>query len=377
METPNFSIETHRLFFLDWLRVIAVVILVFYHVGMLYVTWDYHVKSPFASRAMEPWMMMTGPWRMSLLFMVSGAATACMLKAGASNGLMRQRSRQLLLPLLSGVLLIVPPQSYFEVVQKFNYSGGYGDFLALYFGHFNGFCDKGNCLILPTWNHLWFLPYLWLYTLLLWLAANRWPNTLVNLGRFSHLALAGARLIVLPIAFLLLTRLALANRFPETHALWGDWFNHLQYFALFLCGASFAMSPTLWPRLASWRWAGLVLAVIAWAVLEGTHPRGMGRHAVVAVVQWCALVSAFGFAYCLLNVDNAWRARLTEAVFPMYIFHQTYLIALSQWLRPLQWPPQWEGPTLVAVTLLLSYASYALVRRVGVLRVWFGLRPRP
>ncbi len=67
--------KSERLFFLDWLHIIALMVLIAYHVGMYYVTWDFHVKSPFASHALEPWMKLTEPWRMSLLFMISGAAT--------------------------------------------------------------------------------------------------------------------------------------------------------------------------------------------------------------------------------------------------------------------------------------------------------------
>ena len=37
---------------LDWVRVCAFALLVLYHVGMYYVTWDWHVKSPAASEAL-------------------------------------------------------------------------------------------------------------------------------------------------------------------------------------------------------------------------------------------------------------------------------------------------------------------------------------
>jgi glucan biosynthesis protein C len=134
-----------RLFFLDWLRILAFGVLVVYHVGMVYVTWDFHVKSPAASRALEPWMLMSGPWRMSLLFMVSGAATAFMLRRGERIGtLLRQRTARLLLPLLCGVVLLVPPQPYVEVVQKLGYAGSYWDFLGLYFSGDRGFCPTAN-----------------------------------------------------------------------------------------------------------------------------------------------------------------------------------------------------------------------------------------
>ena len=64
-----------RLFFLDWIRIFAFFVLIFYHVGMYYVSWGWHVKSPYASDTIEPLMMMSAPWRLGLLFMISGVAS--------------------------------------------------------------------------------------------------------------------------------------------------------------------------------------------------------------------------------------------------------------------------------------------------------------
>ncbi|MEQ7420109.1 acyltransferase family protein [Xanthomonas campestris pv. campestris] len=96
---------------LNWLRVIAFGLLLLYHVGMYYVTWDWHVKSRTTHLMLEPLMLLSSPWRMSLLLLISGVATAFMLRS-RPEGLLYRRSRQLLLPLLFGMAVIVPPQSY-------------------------------------------------------------------------------------------------------------------------------------------------------------------------------------------------------------------------------------------------------------------------
>src|SRR5688500_5149417 len=108
----NTSTSPQRLFFLDWLRIGAFGLLILYHVGMYYVSWDWHVKSPSATSALAPFMMLSSPWRLSLLFLVSGAATSMMLMRGASGSLLRGRTKRLLLPLVCGMVLIVPPQPY-------------------------------------------------------------------------------------------------------------------------------------------------------------------------------------------------------------------------------------------------------------------------
>ncbi|UUZ47935.1 acyltransferase family protein [Massilia sp. B-10] len=110
-----------RLFFLDWVRIIAFLLLILYHVGMYYVSWDWHVKSPFASDTIEPFMILSSPWRLSLLFLISGVASSFMLAKIGAGKFMRQRSVRLLVPLIFGMFVIVPPQPYFEVIEKFAY----------------------------------------------------------------------------------------------------------------------------------------------------------------------------------------------------------------------------------------------------------------
>ena len=84
---------------------------------MYYVSWDWHLKSPSASTALEPWMRLVNPWRMSLLFLISGAVTAIALGRG-SRGWLGGRLSRLGLPLVAGVLVIVPPQSYWHYADS-------------------------------------------------------------------------------------------------------------------------------------------------------------------------------------------------------------------------------------------------------------------
>ena len=65
---------------LDWVRIAAFGLLIFYHVGMLYVSWGFHIKSEHRITALEPLMLVLNPWRLALLFLVSGAATRFMLR---------------------------------------------------------------------------------------------------------------------------------------------------------------------------------------------------------------------------------------------------------------------------------------------------------
>src|SRR5262249_47717213 len=154
---------------LDFIRIGAFALLILYHVGMLYVPWDFHVKSTPAGKPLEAFMLALNPWRLALLFVVSGAATRFMARKFAARQLAGPRAVRLLVPLAFGMLLIVPPQSFVEVVEKYGYSGSFLEFYRDHYLAFYTFVTPAGGrtgLTLPTWNHLWFVAYLFVYTML-------------------------------------------------------------------------------------------------------------------------------------------------------------------------------------------------------------------
>ncbi|WP_372014237.1 acyltransferase family protein [Pseudoxanthomonas sp. 10H] len=380
-----------RRYDLDWIRICAFGVLVLYHVGMYYVTWDWHVNSPHASHALEPLMLLSAPWRLSLLFLVSGAATAFLWDRCRRDGgrFIGPRSWRLLLPLLFGMLVIVPPQSYFEVVEKLpgGYHDGYLAFWARYLAGDGSFCRDGDCLELPTWNHLWFVAYLWVYTVVLWGLLRFAPCAGSAAGERVRAWLARPGGLLWPLAWLALARVLLVGRFESTHALVDDWYNHAQYLPLFLLGFAIARPGPLWDRIERARWPALCAALASWIFLVGYFSRYSDGSAppealrqlqrvLWAAQQWGAIVAILGFARRHAPGDGPARRWLAEAVFPVYILHQTVIVLLAVGMRPFDLPPAVEGPLLVAATFALCFVGYALVRRAGWLRPLLGLKAR-
>ncbi|NHZ90314.1 acyltransferase family protein [Massilia sp. CCM 8733] len=377
-----------RLWFLDWVRILAFFVLIVYHVGMYYVTWDWHVKSPFASHAIEPLMLLSSPWRLGLLFMVSGVASSLMLAKTSAARFLGQRSARLLLPLVFGMLVIVPPQAYLEVVEKLAYQGSYADFMQLYLGRYRGFCRGTDCLIMPTWNHLWFVAYLWVYTLLLGGLVAGLGSRVDRLAARVAASLVGWKIIALPFVALAIVRLLLQPRFPTTHALVDDWFNHANYVLLFLLGAMLARAPQFWPRAESLRWSALGIAAACWATLticfalpdslfipQALEQMWNLQRILYSLFLWSAIVGVFGFAYRHLNRDSANRRYLVQAVFPVYIVHQTLIVVIAHAIQPARLAPVIEALVLIVLTMCLSFAVVDVARRSRVLRPLFGIAP--
>lgn len=373
---------------LDWVRVCAFGLLVFYHVGMYYVSWDWHVKSPQASPLAEPFMLLSAPWRLALLFLISGVATAFLLRKGG-DGFLRRRSWRLLVPLIFGMLVIVPPQSYYEVVEKLpgGYFDGYLAFWSRYLHADPGFCRGEDCLRVPTWNHLWYLVYLWVYTVALWIMVRLMPGATERLGARLARAMDGAGILVWPALALGLARFALLGPFGSTHALVDDWYNHAQYFSVFLFGFLIAGSGPVWQAMQRHRWPALAAALIGWLVLtvyyaaySQAEPPEILRQlqrVLWGVVEWSAIVAVMGFAGRLAPGDSPALRYLSQAVFPVYILHQTLTVVLAHNLKPFGIHPAVEAPLLILGTFAACFAGYEVVRRIYWMRPLFGLKRLP
>jgi peptidoglycan/LPS O-acetylase OafA/YrhL len=386
IQPKNSQNQSGRLYFLDWVRIIAFFVLIFYHVGMYYVTWDFHVKSPVASNAIEPLMMLSSPWRLSLLFLISGVASRFMLNKLSTLNFFKQRSKRLLIPLLFGMLVVVPPQSYFEVVEKVAYSGSYLDFMGLYLTAYHGFCRDHNCLIMPTWNHLWFVAYLWVYTLILAGLALLPHDAVARFAQMLTRLLQGWRLIALPTIMLAIIRITMVAHFPTTHALIDDWFSHANYLSLFLLGALFAPQVEFWRQMDDMRWVALGLGLSCWALLiiyfawpDAGVPAAqleywrLVQRTVYACCEWSAIVAACGFAHRHLQFDSARRRYLTQAVFPLYLVHQTVIIVVAHAIKPAGIAAPIEAMILIVLTFGSGFAVFEIVRRISLLRPLFGV----
>lgn len=379
---------------IDALRVIAFSLLILYHSAMVYVAdWDFHIKSAYQAEWLQYPMIALNRWRMPLLFMISGVALGLAGIEGRRWRFAGARSLRLLVPLAFGMLVVVPPQTFFQVAAQYGYAGSVAQFYPLYLGH--GLCHAGQCLLTPTWNHLWYLAYLLPYTLLLLAAIPLLRPLQEWLGDAEPTRLAAALLLALPILWLLGVRLWLAPRFEETHALLDDWTVHAESLPLFLLGYVLANRTGFWHWVQRLRRRTLAIALLAIGVELGL--RWLGHHPPSGPVPewalqvpwytieriarvtytWMALLAIFGWGRALLDRPFRWLPYCNEAVFSWYILHQTLIIAIAWWLIPMRLGAALEASLVVAGTIAGCLVLHELlIRRVAWLRPLFGLKPR-
>ncbi len=370
-----------RLYGLDWLRIGAFALLILYHIGMFFVPWGWHVKTAEPLEWLELPMMALNPWRLPLLFLISGLASRVLLaKVAAPGAFARTRSSRLLVPLLAGMLIFVAPQPWAELQEKAGYPHGFWH----YWTHDYFVFGSTAGVITPTWNHLWFVAYLWLYTMLLAALSLLPPEAKARMQALFDRLFAGWRLIALPIALLWLTRMLLFPVFGETHALVDDPYAHAVYGFAFFFGVGLARSQTLWPRIMSgWKVAAL-LGLAGYGLVAGldlTIPGEAGETEKLfarfgrSVQAWGTILGLIGFARLHLHRDGPTRRYLTEAIFPYYIAHQTIIVLVGHALKRHGLGAGTEFAIILAATVAGCAATYELARRIRWLRPLLGLRP--
>lgn len=361
---------------LDWLRVLGFGTLILYHVGMFYVTWGWHVKSDHSSTFLEPAMALVNPWRLGLLFFISGAALRFLLDSRGARSVAADRIRRLLLPLGFGMLVVVMPQAYFEFRAKGEIEPGLLPFFGQYLSPFESFST-----ITPTWNHLWFLAYLLVYSLLLAAAYPLLRRVVERVGPAVASLLDRAPLLVLlvPALLLVLVAVALGPLFPSTHMMINDWADHAHYLTIVLIGWFAAKSPSFWAALRASLMPALVLAPLLGGLLLLTRFGGEAA-ALLPVVRelyaWTVIALVLALGQRFLSRPSRALGYATEAVLPWFILHQTIIIALG-YLFIGSGAQLWvEAGAVVLGTLIGCFALHELlIRRIGWLRPLFGLKP--
>jgi glucans biosynthesis protein C len=388
------AVEKPRRTDLDWVRIGAFGLLIFYHIGVFY------APGPTAVGAISPrplpWlvipMVLVNPWRLLVLFVVSGAATRFMSDKMRAGALLSSRSMRLLLPLVFGVLVVVPPQVFVQVVERCGFSGSYFSFWKAYLEAEQHLCQFGPHLIVPTWNHLWFVAYLWVFTALLALVLSVAPSVLTRLQQWLETLLSGSGLVLWPACWLALTWLFLEQRFPLSYAC-------AIYIPAFLFGYLTPKSDVIWMRMDGVRWRALAGALLSYCAMIGLAFLVLGAHggwgaqmaashrglrifelrtmgaAVYGLDQWLWISAVFGIArHYLVNRDGPIRRYLTDAIFPFYIIHQTTIEVVAHYLAKERLPLGLEATLLVGATVTSCIATYEIARRIAVLRPLLGLK---
>jgi surface polysaccharide O-acyltransferase-like enzyme len=305
---------------------------------------------------------------MPLLFVIAGAGLWLAAQRRSTPELWRERTLRLLVPAIAGMFLIVPPQVFIERVASGQWSGGYLDFYTQRTLRLEPY-PAGDF----SWHHLWFIVYLYVYVVMLMPFISSWrPARSLRPGAWLYL-------LALPLG---INEALFKARFPESHNLVSDWYTFNHYLLLTLYGVAIASIRGAWDWFAAWRLRSLVAALILLVSVIPLFEYGIVAHdsgvdALFAnVFTWVWLTVFLGYGRQYLSHTNRWLAWARDASYPIYILHQTVILAVAFFIIQKPWTPGSKYWLVLVSTLVVCVALYHYVlRRVGILRVLFGIKP--
>ncbi len=362
----------------DWLRVLVFGLLIFYHTGKFFEPNDFHIKNNITYDWLALPMYFLNRWRLPILFVISGMGTFFALNKRSSWEFSKERIIRLLIPLIFGMLLIVPPQVYIERLADHDYLGDYFSYwkdIA-----FVGVYPEGNL----SWHHLWFLPYLLMFSLF-WLPIfnyiRKHPKNKVILWLSNQISKPlGLFWFCLP---LILIEFTLKPYFPTTHALVDDWYLLAKFGVLF--GYGFILmhvKEVFWNSLKNHRILYTTISIIAFTILyisvwimKDTHFSYALELTVIPINYWSWILTFLALASKYLNKSSKGLSYANEAVYPFYILHQTITIIIGYYIMNLEWWFLLKFSVMAVGTFLGSWIVYEFfIRRWKYIRPFFGLK---
>ena len=296
------------------------------------------------------------------------------LRSRAAKGFRVERFKRLLVPLVFGMLVVIPPQVYIEristwVLTRKSPIDFEGSFFAWYPNTFTCCYPTGN----TSWHHLWFLLYLFVYSVLLvglfkWLQGNG-ESTRLRITGF----LARGWNLLLPAVYLGGVEALLRPSFPNHQDLVTDWANHANYPVVLFLGFLVVSDPSLDDAIRRlWRWAlPLGAAVIA---LPNMNERF--DHSTRGMSEWLVVIGLIGLGRIVFDRPSKWIDRFAAISLPFYIWHQTVIIVLAYFVI------QWDASIPVkffSIAIPAFFITWGLSEAVALTnptRALFGMRPK-
>jgi len=377
---------SNRRYELDWLRILAILVVFIYHSTRFFDLGDWHIKDIETYVWVEIWNVFVTRWMMPLFFIISGASLFYAI--GKSSGFKKfyaDKFLRLMIPVLFASVTHSAIQVYMDRLTHGRFSGSFFSFIPEYFkGVYSGIGLSGSGNFAFHGMHLWYLLFLFVYGLIcyrlfIWFRAG--GHKLLE-RMTSFLTVPG--LIYLGFtAPLLIMKAVIPHSFLDVGN--GGW-GFLYYLWFLIAGFIIYSSDQLQRSITKQRWIslllGAVLSVAYLYLLFGvSEPFFQGKSGdwVSSLLSffsaWSLVFAILGFSMQHLSFDRPLLHHVNEGVLPFFILHQTVLLSIGYFVMNweisdvLKWAIVFSGSFIVIIGIYVL-----LVRKFDLFRFLFGMK---
>lgn len=359
-----------RKHFLDNIRWVTVLLVLFYHV-----IYFYNAKGVFGGVGGfyedQPWdciMSMLYPWFMMLLFLVAGISSRYALDKISHKAFIKSRTRKLLVPATIGLFV------FQWMVGYFNTQVAGEDVLA-----------NAPAFIKPfIWaisgiGPLWFIQDLWLFSLVLVLIKAIEKDKLHHaVGQLFQKDSMGLTIGLVVVGYLLIwsgAQCSISHPNPESaDGLW-NLYRPLAYFVPFLLGYFVFSHDSVQNSIAKIHLPLLMLALVTGVyftvVMYGkndTDPIVL-QGWLCNLYAWFAMLAMLGCFKAWANKTNTFATYMTRSSYGIYIVHYLVIASFGYMMKMYTSLAPWMMYVILFfAVMLLSPAIYEILKRIPFVR---------
>lgn len=381
------TVKQERAYYLDWLRVLGMLVVFYFHCSHIFDPIDYQVKNAEKSMILFTFVTFAMFWMMPLFFWVAGAAARFSFEVKTVKEYLTERCKRLAIPFLMAVIILIPPQEYIELVEK-----------HLFTGSFVAYLPKSPLILLSSeftpdyfgriGHHAWFLAFLFLFSVI---TVPVFRHLRQDVGRQISRRLVSVchpkgriYLFSIPLALIYMFLKPLS---PE----YCGWADFLYWLVIFILGFIFSADGRFIEIVRKNRIVSIVVGSLSLGTTIFLLATGSGLQFyqspdysagslafqfLWAITAWSWTIFFIGLANQHLNFTNQFLTAANQAALPFYLLHQTVILLIAFYVVHLHLSIFAKFMCISTVSLALILILYEFIRRINLLRFLFGMKPK-
>ncbi|MDR2966650.1 MAG: acyltransferase family protein [Methanobacteriaceae archaeon] len=361
-----------RKHFLDNLRWIFILLLFPFHTFRIYDVFEnFYIKGS-GNIILTNFIIFFGPWIMALFFVIAGISAFYSLKKRNSKEFLKERLLRLFIPFISGLIILIPIQTFFAEKFHFSVTENYFSQLITFFTKFGDLTGYTGGF---TPGHLWFILYLFIISLIALPLIKLYENSSINLN-FDKISII--KIISLFIVFWIMS--GILDIGGKSLGL---------FFSLFIVAYFIFSSDKILENIEKYRWhlSTIFLACSIINLMMYSYWGSGILHMIysdwtlkilfsffIVFLSWTAILSFVGMGKKYLSFHNKWTEYFTKASYPIYLFHQTWIVAVAYYTFLFTSSLILQIIIILFGSFILTIISYELVKRTKLTRFLFGIK---
>jgi surface polysaccharide O-acyltransferase-like enzyme len=315
------------------------------------------------SKILSSFILFANPWFMPLMFVLAGICTRFSLEKRSAKEYLKERIKKLLIPFAAGLIMIVPFQTFFARKYFYNYNGNFIDNYKMFFSTLTDFSGYDGGF---TPGHLWFILYLLIISVVSLLIKN------IFIAKMKFIKIEKLNVIYIILFFMIILGMNYALNIGGGYSLG-------KYLSLFLLGHYLLSNDRIISKLEKNKITLFILYITSTVLLLYLYIRynfisGILFDALFNFSGWMGVLSVLVIGKLYLNFSNKIAMYFVKSSYPVYILHQTILVAIAYYTVKFTGTVFFQVIIIMFGSFVLTILCYEIVKRIPFVNVLFGIK---